>query len=39
MRNVVLSMQVSLDGFIARPKGELDCILWMGNSMNMLKIC
>jgi dihydrofolate reductase len=24
MRNVVLSMQVSLDGFIARPKGELD---------------
>ena len=24
MRNVVLSMQVSLGGFIARPKGELD---------------
>ena len=24
MRNVVLSMQVSLDGFIARPNGELD---------------
>jgi dihydrofolate reductase len=24
MRNVVLSMQVSLDGFIARPKGEFD---------------
>jgi dihydrofolate reductase len=24
MRNVVLSMQVSLDGFVARPNGELD---------------
>jgi dihydrofolate reductase len=24
MRNVVVSMQVSLDGFIARPNGELD---------------